>query len=122
MYLYTVWKKNRFGIDEKYLMNDNGDFIGNKTGDIYSKEDHYASEQQKAKIIAVDNENKTGMYHLYAELSKINEENNKSIKSKYIGCTVTLETAHWSGDVRVYRCLELNGEYFSDSEVQILEG
>lgn len=121
MYLYTVWEKNGFGVHEKCLMNDDGNFIGQKTGKVYDKENYYASKQIKGKIVAVDSANNTGMLHLTADLSETGEENNKSIKSKFIGCTVTLEGAHYFGSFKVYRCLELNGEYFSDTEVQILE-
>jgi hypothetical protein len=122
MKLYTIWSKKSLshigfefsnqGVDEKCLMDDNEDYFGIKTGNIYSKEEFYHSDQWNAKIVAVDNENKTAMYHL-------EEDNRKDWKSKFIGCFVTLEKAHFADSVQVYRCLELNGEYFSEFEVEI---
>lgn len=120
MQLYTVWKKDGTGINEKCLMNTDGDYIGIETSKKYSSTNHYHSKQYKAQIVAVDNKNKTGMYHLYKELNDNDEENSKSWKSKYIGCCVTVEKAHWYGDIQVYRCLELN-EYFSSNEIKIIE-
>lgn len=120
MQLYTVWEKGYIGVNEKCLKNTDGNYIGVKTGNKYNSKTHCHSKQYKALIVAVDDENKTGMYHLYKELSNMNEENNKSWKSQYIGCYVTVEKAHWCGDVQIYRCLELE-EYFSDSEIKLLD-
>jgi hypothetical protein len=122
MKVYTVWAKKGLsgGVGEKCLINSDGDYIGSKSGALYSKEDYYHSPQIKAKIISVDEENKTGMYHLYKELAKSKEDNNVTRKAKFIGCDVTLEEAHWFGEIRVYRCLELNGEYFSQFEIELI--
>lgn len=83
MQLYTVWKKDGTGINEKCLMNTDGDYIGIETTKKYSSTNHYHSKQYKAQY-------------------------------------VTVEKAHWCGDIQVYRCLELN-EYFSSNEIKILK-
>lgn len=120
MQTYTVWKNNGMGIDENCLINYDGDYIGIDTGKIYKQSEYYHSEQFKAQIISVDDKNETGMYHLYTGWSDDNIENHKSWKSKYIGCYVTVETAHWCDDIQVYRCLELS-DYWSSNEIKILE-
>lgn len=117
MEIYTVWQNNSTGIGEKCLKNENGHFIGIETGDTYDKNAHYSSQQILAKIISVDINNRTGMYHLYADSSHL--ENRHDWKSKYIGCFVTVEAAHWCDDIKVYRCLELD-EYFTSGELEIL--
>lgn len=121
--IHTVWKNCGVGVkpNQKCLKRQNGDFINIDDGTIYPCSDHYASKQYKAIIQKPDTENMTGMYHLYEEFSGNNEENKKSWKEKYIGCYVTVEPAHKCGDLKIYRCLELNGEYFSENELQILE-
>jgi hypothetical protein len=119
MQTYTVWKNNYTGINEKCLMNEDGNYIGIKTGDKYLKSEHYHSQQLKAQIISVDESNQTGMIHLYKEANEIGE-NKKSWKEQYIGCYITVEKAHWCGDIQVYRCLEL-GDYWSSNEIKILE-
>jgi len=121
---YTVWRGKEglgIGVNEKCLITDNGDYVGLKTGKKYLKGDHYHSFQIIGKIITVDEINSTGMYHFDGEWSDKGEENKKSFKEKYIGCIVTLERAHFFGDIQVYRCLELNNEYFSDKEIEIIE-
>jgi len=118
MQIYHVWKNNCMGLNEECLLNENRDYVGIKTGKIYDRNLHYHSEQYKAKIIAVDDINQTGMYHLYKEINE-KEENNKSWKIKYIGCLVTVERAHHCGDLDVYRCLEL-GDYWSENEIKII--
>lgn len=118
--LYHLYKtKGATGVEEPCLIKDDGNYIGIKTGKLYPRSEYYHRNQFKAKIIAVDNNNKTGMLHLYRDTSFHIEENAKSKKEKYLGCIVTVEEAHWNGDIRVYYCNELN-EYFSDSEIQII--
>jgi hypothetical protein len=114
--LFTIWERNRRGIDEKCLMTENGDYIGQETGSFYSKEDHYHSTQVKGKIVKVDQDNHTGMIHLDDDSDF--EEDYKCRKSEYIGCFATFEEAHYFGNIKVYRCLEL-GEYFSENELEI---
>lgn len=123
MKLYTVWNNNLTGIrpSQKCLKNSDGDFVGIETGNVYQATTHYASEQYTARIKAVDEINETGMYHLDAEWSDDGEENAKSLKSKFVGCIVTVEAAHMAGERKIYRCLELDGEYFSDTELELLE-
>jgi hypothetical protein len=122
MKLYTVWNEFHSGIkpQQKCLINDNGDYVGILTGDVYPKSWHYHSRQFHAKIIAADEDNNTGMYHLDACWNDNNETNDKSFKHKFIGCEVTVEAAHMCGKAKVYRCLELD-EYFSDTELELLE-
>jgi hypothetical protein len=132
MQLYTVWEasgkldskeaKESYlgtGIDEKCLMNEEGDYVGQDTGQIYPRDKHYHSDQLIGIIITVDEDNKTGMMHLdgpaWADDSEINE---KTMKARYTGCRVTLESAHFADGIAVYRCLELR-EYFSELEVKI---
>lgn len=122
MQTYTVWKLNSTGINEKCLLNTDGDYVGIETGNVYLKDSHYASKQMKAKIVSVDSENKTGMYHLYSELwddPEVQEDNRSSWKKKFVGCLVTVESSHYFGDLTIYRCLELC-EYFSSNEIEIL--
>lgn len=115
--LYTVWTNGRIGVREKCLLNQDGDYIGIETGNRYDQKDHYHSSQIKGKIISVDDENLTGMYHLFEGWNS-NDENKKSTKRKYIGCYVTLEEAHYADGLRIFRCLEVD-EYFSENEVAI---
>lgn len=120
MKLYTVWTNNKTNIGQKCVKNDNGDFIGATTGDTYSKKEHYSSDQIRAKISKIDVNNLTGMYHLAPEVEG-GEQNRSEWKSRFIGCEVTVEAAHYCGNHKVYRCLELGGEYFSDMELTLLE-
>jgi hypothetical protein len=119
--LYTVWRNDRISIDEneKCLLRDDGNYIGLETGKVYDKNEHYHSKQFKGKIISIDNDNLTGMYHLYKELNDNEEENNYSFKQKYLGCYVTLERAHFADGLQIYRCNELE-EYFSEKEIELL--
>lgn len=119
MKIYTVWTKNRTGVG-KCLLRENGDFISVETGEVFKGDDHYPSEIYPAKIVGVDKENNTGMYHLYKEWDDNEEENRYSFKVKYIGCLVTVEKAHSYGDVKVYRCKELN-EYFTSNEIELVK-
>lgn len=119
MQTYTVWTKNYTSVDEKCLRNIDGDYIGIQTGTKYSVENHYHSEQLKAQIVAVDSVNQTGMIHLYGESKTDGDENRQFWKSKYIGCYVTVERAHYFGELTVYRCLEL-GDYWSSNEIKLL--
>jgi len=122
MLLYTVWKDNTLGIKERCIMNQNGNYVGIKTGKTYSNLEYSASKQYAAQIVDVDSINNTGMYHLNEgwEFEGRIEENKKSWKQKFIGCFVTIEKAHIYGELIVYRCLELN-EYFSSNEIKILD-
>ena len=118
--IYAAWQKNGTGIKEDVLDTDLDYYIGVKTGTKYPKNEYHISKYYKAKIINVDKENKTGMYHLYKEWNDNDEENNISYKSKYIGAIVTVSKAHYCGEHTVYYCTELQ-EYFSDDEIKILE-
>jgi len=133
MKLYTVWsiksyknkeeaKRKHLGnsIEEKCLIREDGNYIGVKTGKIYPKETHYHSENLEGIIIAVDSENKTGMYHLNAGWTEDTDENRASYKKKYLGCHVTLQKAHLYNSLQIYRCIELD-EYFSENEVKIIK-
>ena len=115
MELYTVHKSNGipFILDEKCLLNDQGDYIGCKTGNTYFSESHKHSKKFKAKITHIDTLDNTGMVHL-SEKSAIER------KAKFKGCYVTVEKAHRMGDILVYRCME-NGDYYSQSEIEIIE-
>jgi hypothetical protein len=117
MKTFTVWDKLSTGVNEKCLMTINGDYIGYKTGKLYKKEDGYYHSKQHIGIIRyVDEKNNTGMYHL----NEVDESDHKKQKlENWIGCYVTLESAHSWGDIKVYRCIEL-GDYVSSNEVEIL--
>lgn len=119
--VYTVWDNHSTGVNEQCLKTANGDFVGIETGNLYSKDKYYSSPQFIAKIISVDDENNTGMYHLYSECwDDENHEDNRAIwKKKYIGCVVTVEESHWAYNLKIYRCLELD-EYFSSNEIEII--
>lgn len=65
--------------------------------------------QLSAKIIAIDEENRTGMYH----------DPQKSKRPEMIGCLVTVRPAHLWKDKKVYYCYELR-EYFSEGEIELL--
>jgi len=119
MEILTVWNNNKTGLNEECLRNENGNYIGIKTGTIYDCHVHYHSQQYEAIIISVDETNMTGMYHLYKELNDNNNENNKKWKRKFIGCYVTVEKTHWCGEKQIYRCLEL-GDYWSSDEIKLL--
>lgn len=110
--LYNIWSNKRRGISERCLIKDNGDYIGQNTGEIYLKENHYHSSKIKGKIVKIDKVNNTGMLHL--------DEAMVNRKGKYIGCVATFERAHYFGNIQVYRCLELK-EYFTQNEIEILE-
>lgn len=151
MRMYTVWTSKSMpergydwsnqGVNEKCLIRENGDYIGLETGKVYEKENFHHSKQFRAKIVAVENDNNTGIYHLdkdfrkhfgYEKIDKSisnrleqldieTSENNKySWKIKYIGCYVTIEKAHFYGNVEVYRCKEL-GDYWTSNEIEIIE-
>lgn len=109
------------GINEKCFMTDRGHYIGVETGTFYEKKFHYHSPNFKARIVNVDDENLTGMYHLSeGELFPDAEENEATWKRKYLGAIITVREAHWAGKHRIYHCIELD-EYFSDKELEILE-
>jgi len=137
MNIYTVWSKRvKTGVNEKCLLKEDGNYTGVETGKNYSKEEYYHSKQFKARIISIDIENKTGMYHHYKEfqddkninvIKRLNyigidtrEDNKYSWKLKYIGCYITVEKAHLFGSIQVYYCLELN-DYFSGNEIEIIK-
>lgn len=113
MELHTVVKSNGLAIilDEQCLINNNGDYVGCKTGNIYSQKEHMHKEKYKGKIVHIDTFNMTGMIHL-------SEQIYRDIKAKFLGCKVTLEKAHLCGELTIYRCLE-NGEYYSENEVEV---
>ena len=117
MKTFTVWDHRGTGINEKCLLKENGDYVGIDTNDIYKKDDGYYHSKQHIGIIrSIDENNNTGMIHL----DEVDEADFKKHKMEnLIGCYVTLESAHFFGGVRVYRCLELK-EYVSGNEVEIL--
>ena len=102
---------------EKFLMTETGDYVGLSSGKFCSKKDHYHKELLKGQIVSVDSVNNTGMYHLCEGDEE--EENRYSFKRKYIGCIVSVETAHSYGELTVYYCHELD-EYFSSNEIKII--
>jgi hypothetical protein len=109
------------GVGEKCLMTDKGHYVGVESGKFYEKKFHYHSPNLKARVVNVDGENLTGMYHLSeGELFPDAEENEATWKRKYLGAIITVREAHWAGEHRIYRCIELD-EYFSDRELEILE-
>lgn len=112
MKVHTVYINHYTGVGEQCIKNINDDYIGLETGNIYPKDTHYSRLQHPARIIAVDKENETGLYHLSGG-------NRHEWKSKYIGGIVTVEKAHYFGDLQIYRCLELD-EYFSGNEIELL--
>jgi hypothetical protein len=114
---YTVWKGN-IGVGEKCLLNAAGDYVGVTSGTVYPAAAHRHSAQLDAQIVAVDETNCTGMYHLFRE-DENGDENRRSWKAQFIGCFVTVEEAHKLGDRKVYRCRELN-EFFSETELKLL--
>jgi hypothetical protein len=117
---YYLWKNNGTGMNEEALDTNQDYFIGIKSGNKYSKKEYYISEYHKAIIKGVDDVNNTGMYHLYAEINDTEDENNASIKTKYINAIVSVKRAHYCDGHPVYICHELD-EYFSDTEIEIIE-
>lgn len=118
--VFRIYASSGIGVSENCLMTASRGYIGIKTGHFYSPDDYYHSPLIKARIKEIDDQNKTGMYHLYKEFSDLNEENNISQKEKYINAIVTLREAHWMGKHRIYYCIELE-EFFSDDEIEILQ-
>lgn len=114
---FTVWK-GFVGVGEKCLRKENGDYVGVTSGRIYPAADHRHSERKNAQIIAADRQNLTGMAHLWTKDAG-GWANRFEWKSKFIGCFVTVESAHKYQDLLVYRCRELD-EYFSEKELKIL--
>ncbi len=111
------------GVGEKCLMTSTGDYVGIKTGKFYPKRFHYHSRLYRGRIKGIDDENKTGMYHLYDDPDVSNYkdgENRAGWKRNYIGAIVTVRVAHSAGKHIIYYCLELD-EYFSDDEIQIFK-
>lgn len=108
-----VWKSNGSGINERCVVNDNGDFVGVKTGTVYSKETHYCSDKIKAKVVRVDDKQLNGMIHLEPG----SEQHIR--KQNFIGCTLTFRKAHFFGDIQVYHCFETE-EYFNQNELEVL--
>jgi hypothetical protein len=120
MKVYNVYGiKNKTGVKELCVLNENNNYIGIKSGKVYSRNEYYHKKQLNAKIIQADEDNNTGMCHLFKEFESYEEENRKSWKKAFIGCYVTVEEAHYYGGMRVYRCLELE-EYFSENELELL--
>jgi len=117
MKTFSVWCKHT-GVGEKCLMKDNGDYIGYKTGTLFKKDEgHYHSKQHIGIIRSIDEVDSTGMLHL--DQGSEGLKNKQQLMKNYIGCYVTLESAHSYGDVKVYRCLEL-GDHVTSNEVEIL--
>jgi hypothetical protein len=117
---YHLWKNNCTGIKEEALDTNQDYYIGIDTGTKYSKKEYYISNYKKARIKSVDEINKTGMYHLYAEINDEEDENNSAFKLKYVNAIVSVKQSHYSGEHIIYYCHELS-EYFSDDEIEILE-
>ena len=117
MRILTVWK-HVTGIGEKCLLKEDGDYVGIDTGTLYKKEDGLRHSKQHIGIIrSVDRVDETGMIHLDQDSEDLLLKQQRL--SQFIGCYVTLESAHLGNKVSVYRCRELN-EYISSREVQIL--
>jgi len=117
MKTFTIWFKFT-GINEKCLMTEDGDYIGIDTGKLYKKDDdHHHSKQHIGIITGCDEVDVTGMIHLDQGMTGLTEK--QQMMKKYKGCYVTLEAAHWYGEIRVYRCRELK-EYVTSNEVRIL--
>ena len=116
----TVWEKNRFGINEKCTITDAG-YVGNKTGKTYPFEAYYHSPQYIAKVKSIDEYNKTALLHLDKEWNDDNEENNQSMKAKWVDKELIVEAAHWVGSRRIYRSVYPIKEYWSDLELEVNE-
>lgn len=117
--LVTVWKNNYFGIDEKCAISNDG-YVGNKTGNVYSFDLHYHSEQYLAIVKDVSLSNETGMYHLDSNWNKDNEINNYTEKLKWKGRELIVEKAHFYGEHQIYRSVFPIHEYWEDSELKII--
>lgn len=113
-------RKNFVGVSEKCLLREDGDYVGIDTGTVYPAATHRHSPQLQARIVAVDEVNRTGMYHLCQEWSDESEENARSWKQRYVGCCVTVEEAHRMGELIIYRCVEL-GNYWSGDEIALVK-
>lgn len=123
MQTVNIWRNSKTwdGSERVCLTRSNGDFVRIKDGAIFSKDDHYCEKQFKARIKAVDQKNETGMYHLDEHWSDNHETNAISRKSLFLDCIVTVVAAHMCGGTKVYRCIELDNEYFSENELELLE-
>ncbi len=109
--VYIVWKDHTGVEDRRCVMNADGDYIGIDTGNLYSKETHRHSEMLWATIQRVEEDNETGMYHLW-------EEESVDKKKAFIGCTLQFREAHFWGKIRVYQCIQ-TGEYYNQNELKI---
>lgn len=109
-------------LNEKCLWNVGGYYVGLETGKKYITTTHRHCPQLQAIIRAVDTDNQTGMLHLNPGTPQDADpqENRTDWKTRYVGCRVTVEEAHFYGDKKVFRCLELK-EYFSEDELEILD-
>lgn len=120
---YRVWKGTGPGmgvsVNEICIMNTAGDYVGIQTGHLFPHAGHYHSVSVPAVISSVDEENRTGMLHLDAD--GIFGVNKKLWKQRYIGCHINVIQAHRYGDLKVYRCTELD-EYFSQNELTFADG
>ena len=74
----------------------------------------------KVKIIKVDEFNETGMFHLNAEFSEDEVENNADFKTAHLNEIVEMKFHHFYGKTKVYFCDSLN-EYFSENEIEELK-
>lgn len=109
---YIIWEDGYKGVDENACINQDGDFIGLKTGKFYPKEKFKKSETLKAIVKTCEDGSNTGMMHL-------SEESNNAIRKAFIGCELTFRRAHNFGNIAVYHCLE-NKDYYTQNELQIL--
>src|SRR5690606_35585710 len=96
--LLCVWNRQwqKGGVDEKCVRNDKGDYVGVNTGTIYPSKTHYHSDTFLAKVIAIDENQENGMYHLDPK-DKHGIECIK-VKRNFIGCTMPFREAHSYGD------------------------
>ncbi|MCA1021559.1 hypothetical protein [Halobacillus litoralis] len=105
-------------VQEKCLLTDSGDYVGVESGKTYQSNKYKAMDSLRAKIVSVDDVNNTGMIRLDREFNDTEDENASKLKSKYLGCYVTVRPAHMYGGINVYRCYELD-EYFSEYEIEL---
>lgn len=116
---YRVWNGTQphgTGVNEICILNTAGDYVGIQTGKVFPGATHYHSVSIPVVISSVDEENNTGMQHLDAD--GIFGINKKLWKQRYIGCQVNVIEAHMWGELKVYRCCELD-EYFSRNELTL---
>lgn len=110
--LEIVWN-NSIGVGERCIKNDSGDFVGVETYQIYSKDNHYASEKLRAIIRRVDDKQQNGMLHLDPQ------EDIYKRKYNFVGCEMTFREAHLYRGLKVYQSYE-TGEYYNQNELEVL--